>query len=77
MLNQAKDYPAIESKMREIQKILDHKREHDLLILKQSRFLPAMTNLLKKVPTFHKSEFNHSVKALELGTSSIKQDLNC
>ena len=54
-LNQTKDYSAIESKLREILKILDHKREHDLLILKQSRFIPAISLLLKKVPTFHKN----------------------
>lgn len=66
-LNQTKDYCAIENKLKEIHKILDGKLENDLLILKQSRFVPAFSALLKKVPTFHKNEFFQSVKTIELG----------
>lgn len=54
-LNQTKDFSALENKLREIQKILDLKWENDLVILKQSRFVPAFSALLKKVPTFHKN----------------------
>lgn len=66
-LNQTKDFLVLENKVREIHKILDLKLENDLVILKQSRFVPAFSTLLKKVPTFHKNEFFQSVKTIELG----------
>lgn len=46
-----------------------------MLILKQSRFVPAFSALLKKVPTFHKNEFFQSVKTIELGRFLIYSGL--
>lgn len=51
---QNRDYEAIEIAAREISKIVEVKKEQDLHLLRQSRFIPALFELLTKVPSLHK-----------------------
>ena len=61
---QNRDYEVMEMAYREIGKILEGRRELDLQLLRQSRFVPALFELLGKVPSLHKAEFGQLVRGL-------------
>ncbi len=61
---QNRDYEAIEIVSREISKIVEAKKESDLHLLRQSRFVPALFELLAKVPSLHKAEVGQLLKGL-------------
>lgn len=61
---QAIEYGAVESILKEIQKIVEHKREHDLLILRGARIICTLAAILRKFPSLHKTEANQSMLAL-------------
>jgi hypothetical protein len=68
---QTKDYQQMEHILKEIQKIIDHKREHDLLILRQTKFIPTVTAFLKQFPCFHKNESNQSLYSVLISNTDI------
>jgi len=61
---QNRDHEAIELIARDINKVIETKKETDLHLLKQSRFIPALFELLAKVPSLHKVEFSQLLKGL-------------
>jgi len=63
---QNRDYEAMELVSREIMKIFEAKRELDLQLLRQSRFVPALFELLLKIPSLHKAEFSQALRGLEI-----------
>lgn len=52
---QAIEYPFLESHLKEITKILEHKREHDLLILRGARMLSTLSAIIRRFPSLHKN----------------------
>ena len=61
-----KDYDAIESMLKELIKILDQKKQNDLNILRQTRVIYSLVEVLKKPASCHKSEMKSLGKVLEL-----------
>jgi hypothetical protein len=70
---QAIDYPLVESVLREIQKIVEYKREHDILILRGARALGTLFTIIKRFPSLHRNEAIQSAPALEICTKLINQ----
>lgn len=52
---QAIEYSFLESHLKEIAKILEHKREHDLLILRGARMLSTLSAIIRRFPSLHKN----------------------
>ena len=52
---QNRDYEAIELIAKDITKIVELRKEQDLHLLRQSRFVPALFEFLTKVPSLHKA----------------------
>ena len=69
---QNRDYEAMELVTRDILKIVEAKRELDLQLLRQSRFVPALFELLLKIPSLHKAELGQAFRSLELCNSKTK-----
>ena len=65
---QNRDHEVIEIIVRDINKIVETKKELNLQLLRQSRFIPAFFELLAKVPSLHKVEFSQLLRGLELCT---------
>lgn len=65
---QNRDHESIEGIVREINKIVEGKKELDLHLLRQSRFIPALFELLAKVPSLHKVELSQLLRGLDLCT---------
>lgn len=63
---QNRDPEAIEIIARDISKVVEAKKELDLQMLRQSRFMPALFELLAKVPSLHRVEFSQLLRGLEL-----------
>lgn len=61
---QNRDYEAMEAVCREITKIVEGRRELDLQLLRQSRFVPALFELLLKIPSLHKAELSQVLRSL-------------
>lgn len=61
---QNRDYETIEIISRDINKLVEAKKELDLHLLRQSRFIPALFELLPKVPSLHKAEFAQLLRGL-------------
>ena len=61
-----KDYDAIEGMLKELIKILDQKKQNDLNILRQTRVIYSLVEVLKKPASCHKSEMKSLGKVLEL-----------
>lgn len=47
-------------------KIIEAKRELDLQLLRQSRFVPALFELMLKIPSLHKAELSQALRGLEI-----------
>jgi len=60
-----KDYEAIINTFRELQKILDAKKEQDLHVLRALRFLPVLMEIYKKVHLCPKSELPSLLRILD------------
>ena len=52
---QAVDYQLVESILKEIQKIVDHKREHDILILRGAKVMNTLIAIIKRFPSLHRN----------------------
>ena len=61
-----KDYDTIESLLKELIKILDQKKQNDLNILRQTRVIYSLVEVLKKPASCHKSEMKALGKILQL-----------
>ena len=61
-----KDYDSIEGMLKELIKILDQKKQNDLNILRQTRVIYSLVEVLKKPASCHKSEMKSLGKVLEL-----------
>ena len=61
-----KDYDTIESLLKELIKILDQKKQNDLNILRQTRVIYSLVEVLKKPASCHKSEMKSLGKILQL-----------
>ena len=74
---QAIDYPQVESILREIQKIVEHKREHDLLILRGARVMTTLIAMVKRFPSLHRTEAAQSMTSMELSMLYVIKVLDC
>ena len=61
-----KDYDSLESMLKELIKILEQKKQNDLNILRQTRVIYSLVEVLKKPASCHKSEMKSLGKVLEL-----------
>ena len=61
-----KDYDSLESSLKELIKILDQKKQNDLNILRQTRVIYSLVEVLKKPASCHKSEMKSLGKILQL-----------
>ena len=61
-----KDYDSLESMLKELIKILDQKKQNDLNILRQTRVIYSLVEVLKKPASCHKSEMKSLGKVLVL-----------
>jgi hypothetical protein len=52
---QAIEYALVESLLKEIQKIVEHRREHDLLILRGARLMGTLSAIVRRFPSLHKN----------------------
>ena len=69
---QAVDYQQVESILREIQKIVEHKREHDILILRGARAMTTLIAMIKRFPALHRNEAAQSMASMEQSSRSSK-----
>ncbi len=60
-----KDYDQLESALKELIKILEQKKQNDLHILRQSRIIHFLMEVLKKPPVCLKSEMKQLGKIIE------------
>ena len=51
---QAIDYALVESLLKEIQKIMEYKKEQDLLILRGARMMGTLFTLIRRFPSLHR-----------------------
>jgi hypothetical protein len=70
---QAIDYTLVESLLREIQKIVEYRREHDILILRGARLLNTLFTIVRRFPSLHRNEAHQSTPALEMSTLGPSQ----
>ena len=68
---QAIDYFLLEGLLRDTLRILEHRREHDLLILRGARFMHTLIALVKRFPALHRTEAIQSTPTLEMSTPSV------
>ena len=61
-----KDYDSIESMLKELIKILDQKKQNDLNILRQTKLIYSLVEVLKKPASCYKKEMKSLGKILEL-----------
>ena len=61
-----KDYDSLENSLKELIKILDQKKQNDLNILRQTRVIYSLVEVLKKPASCHKSEMKSLGKILQL-----------
>ena len=61
-----KDYDSLENLLKELIKILDQKKQNDLNILRQTRVIYSLVEVLKKPASCHKSEMKSLGKILQL-----------
>lgn len=61
---QAIDYLLLEGLLRDTLRILEHRREHDLLILRGARFMHTLIALVKRFPALHRTEAIQSTPTL-------------
>lgn len=59
------NYEAIENCFKEIQKVLETRKESDLHVLRQIRFIPKLMEIIKKITVCPKNEINDFMKILE------------
>lgn len=73
LMTQAIEYPLVESLLLQIQKIVEYKREHDILILKGARAMGTLFTIVKRYPSLHRNEALQSAAALEMSTPDLSQ----
>jgi hypothetical protein len=71
--SQAPDYPVLECQLREVVKIVEHRREHDLLILRSARLLHTLSAFLKRFPSLHRTEAAQAQPSVDLSTLAPMQ----
>lgn len=68
---QVTNYDAMETCFKELQKILDQRRESDLHVLRQIRFIPILMEIFKKVLICQKNEINDLMRILEVSSKVL------
>ncbi|KRX04677.1 hypothetical protein PPERSA_09469 [Pseudocohnilembus persalinus] len=63
---QMTNYELMENCFKELIKVLDQRKEADLHVLRQVRFIPILIDIFKKVTIIQKNEINDFVKILEI-----------
>lgn len=70
---QAIDYQLLESILKEIHKIVEHKRDHDILILRGARLMTTLSAIIKRFPSLHRTEASQATHSLDLGNLAFIQ----
>lgn len=63
---QAKDYIMLQSILKEMLKIIQYKRQHDILILKGARLISSLNSIIKQFPSLHRNEALQSMPVIQL-----------
>ena len=63
---QAIDYPVLEGLLKELLKIAEHKREHDVVIMRAGRVMGSLVFVVRRLPSLHRTEAHQSMLAIEL-----------
>lgn len=69
ILPQIKDYNQLESSLKEGIKLLEQRREADLHIMRQLKFVPLMMEICKKLTMCHRNEINDILRTLDVSSN--------
>lgn len=71
ILPQIKDYGLLENTLKESIKLLEQRREADLHIMRQLKFVPLLMEICKKLSTCHRNEINDILKILDFSSNLL------
>lgn len=70
---QIKDYETLDATLKEVIKILDFKREADLHLMRQLKYIPIIIEICKRVTVCHKNEVNNLLRTLDYAIQIISK----
>ncbi len=62
--SQVPNYSAMENNVREIGKMLEQRKDNDLVVLRQSKFLPSLMEFCKRMQTSYKNQYREAVRVV-------------
>lgn len=71
ILPQIKDYNLLENSLKETIKLLEQRREADLHIMRQLKFVPLLMEICKKLSMCHRNEINEILKILDFSSNVL------
>lgn len=71
ILPQIKDYNSLENSLKDSIKLLEQRREADLHIMRQLKFVPLLMEICKKLSTCHRNEINEILKILDFSSNLL------
>jgi len=71
ILPQIKDYNQLETSLKEGIKLLEQRREADLHIMRQLKFVPLLMEICKKLTMCHRNEINDILRTLDVSSNLL------
>ena len=71
ILPQIKDYAFLENLLKDSIKLLEQRREADLHIMRQLKFVPMLMEICKKLSMCHRNEINEILKILDFSSNLL------
>lgn len=71
--SQVHNYSQMQDIVREIGKILEQRKDSDLHVLRQSKFIPSIMELSKRVLSSYKNQYKEAMRVLEPGRQPLTQ----
>lgn len=66
--SQVHNYSQIELIVREIGKILEQRKDNDLQVLRQSKFIPSVMEFCKRTLSSYKNQYKEAMRVVDPGT---------
>lgn len=67
--SQVHNYAQMEATVREIAKILEQRKDSDLHVLRQSKFIPSVMEFCKRMLSSYKNQYKEAMRVVEPGTA--------
>lgn len=61
-----KDFDLVSQQIKDVQKILESRREADLIIIRLSKFIPLIIEVCKRITTCHNKEINQMLNLIHI-----------